>query len=93
MSQENVEIVREAWRAFIERGVDGVIEYYAEGGGVWATTGPEALNPMRPNSALQCDAPSRIRTCGLLLRRESLYPTELSGLTPADRRGSRRPAG
>jgi hypothetical protein len=39
MSQENVEIVREAWRAFIERGVDGVIEYYAEGGRVWATTG------------------------------------------------------
>jgi hypothetical protein len=26
------------------------------------------------------DAPSRIRTCGLLLRRESLYPAELSGL-------------
>src|SRR5215218_3109586 len=25
-------------------------------------------------------APSRIRTCGLLLRRESLYPAELSGL-------------
>ena len=25
------------------------------------------------------NAPSRIRTCGLLLRRESLYPTELSG--------------
>src|SRR5436190_3050490 len=25
------------------------------------------------------DAPSRIRTCGLLLRRESLYPAELSG--------------
>jgi hypothetical protein len=24
-------------------------------------------------------APSRIRTCGLLLRRESLYPAELSG--------------
>jgi ketosteroid isomerase-like protein len=30
MSRENVEIVREGWRAFIERGVDGVIEYYAE---------------------------------------------------------------
>jgi hypothetical protein len=27
-----------------------------------------------------CSAPSRIRTCGLLLRRESLYPAELSGL-------------
>ena len=27
-------------------------------------------------------APSRIRTCGLLLRRESLYPAELSGLVP-----------
>ena len=27
-----------------------------------------------------CNAPSRIRTCGLLLRRESLYPAELSGL-------------
>src|SRR6188472_86877 len=25
-------------------------------------------------------APNRIRTCGLLLRRESLYPAELSGL-------------
>jgi hypothetical protein len=25
-------------------------------------------------------APSRIRTCDLLLRRESLYPAELSGL-------------
>jgi hypothetical protein len=25
------------------------------------------------------DAPSRIRTCGLLLRRESLCPAELSG--------------
>ena len=25
------------------------------------------------------NAPSRIRTCGLLLRRESLYPAELSG--------------
>ena len=25
------------------------------------------------------NAPSRIRTCGLLLRRESLYPSELSG--------------
>ena len=30
MSEENVEVVREAWRAFIERGVDGVAEYYAE---------------------------------------------------------------
>jgi hypothetical protein len=26
------------------------------------------------------NAPSRSRTCGLLLRRESLYPAELSGL-------------
>jgi hypothetical protein len=28
---------------------------------------------------IEGSAPSRIRTCGLLLRRESLYPTELSG--------------
>jgi hypothetical protein len=28
---------------------------------------------------LRVSAPSRIRTCGLLLRRESLYPAELSG--------------
>jgi ketosteroid isomerase-like protein len=30
MSQENVEIVREAWAAFVERGVAGAVEYYAE---------------------------------------------------------------
>jgi ketosteroid isomerase-like protein len=29
MSQENVEIVSEAWRAFIEQGIDGAVEYYA----------------------------------------------------------------
>ena len=33
-----------------------------------------------PERAPQGSAPSRIRTCGLLLRRESLYPAELSGL-------------
>jgi hypothetical protein len=31
--------------------------------------------------ALSVSAPSRIRTCDLLLRRESLYPAELSGLS------------
>ncbi len=41
--------------------------------------------PERPDRALSPaargagHAPSRIRTCGLLLRRESLYPAELSG--------------
>ena len=40
---------------------------------------PGAARPLAP------DAPSRIRTCGLLLRRESLYPAELSGPTPRDR--------
>ena len=30
MSEENVEIVRDAWRAFIERGLDGSAGYYAE---------------------------------------------------------------
>jgi hypothetical protein len=33
-----------------------------------------SVNPSRPRNA-----PTRIRTWGLLLRRESLYPTELSG--------------
>jgi hypothetical protein len=33
-----------------------------------------------PSSMTTVSAPSRIRTCGLLLRRESLYPAELSGL-------------
>ena len=32
-----------------------------------------------PVGFLPASAPSRIRTCGLLLRRESLYPAELSG--------------
>jgi ketosteroid isomerase-like protein len=30
MSEENVEVVREAWAAFIERGIAGAEEYYAE---------------------------------------------------------------
>ena len=30
MSEENVAIVREAWEAFMERGTDAVVEYYAE---------------------------------------------------------------
>src|SRR5919201_1905023 len=44
------------------------------------------------------DAPSRIRTCDLLLRRESLYPAELSGpgarvaLATPPRRAARPPA-
>jgi hypothetical protein len=38
-------------------------------------------------------APSRTRTCGLLLRRQSLYPPELSGLaTPASRKPPYRQA-
>ena len=43
--------------------------------------------PTRRRPAFPADAPSRIRTCGLLLRRESLYPTELSGRStePSDR--------
>ena len=39
---------------------------------------------------MAASAPSRIRTCGLLLRRESLYPAELSG--PAARGTARRTA-
>ena len=35
--------------------------------------------PARRHGASQDCAPSRIRTCGLLLRRESLCPAELSG--------------
>jgi hypothetical protein len=38
------------------------------------------LNRMAINSHyLVVRAPSRTRTCGLLLRRQSLYPPELSG--------------
>jgi hypothetical protein len=42
------------------------------------------VSTMSRDICLRCrdtshDAPSRIRTCGLLLRRESLYPAELSG--------------
>jgi hypothetical protein len=42
---------------------------------------PASLGPVsaRENSLQTSSAPSRIRTCGLLLRRESLYPAELSG--------------
>jgi hypothetical protein len=29
------------------------------------------------------NAPDRIRTCGLFLRREALYPAELRALKPA----------
>src|SRR4029450_4852739 len=43
---------------------------------------PRAPGPrIAPRSRGQY-APSRIRTCGLLLRRESLYPAELSGPAP-----------
>src|SRR6478672_6241733 len=31
MSQENVEIVREVWKAFVDRGIDAASDYYAEG--------------------------------------------------------------
>src|SRR3954454_11004547 len=41
----------------------------------------------RVPSAWTPSAPGRIRTCGLLLRRESLYPTELPG--PAHMRNAR----
>ena len=37
-----------------------------------------------PQTALYQGAPSWIRTSGLLLRRESLYPAELSGHSPRD---------
>ena len=30
MSRENVEIAREAWKAFTDRGVDATLDYYAE---------------------------------------------------------------
>lgn len=30
MSQENVEVVRKMWKAYGERGVDGVLTYFAE---------------------------------------------------------------
>ena len=40
--------------------------------------GPPRRDP--PARSAEKNAPSRIRTCGLLLRRESLYPAELSGL-------------
>jgi ketosteroid isomerase-like protein len=30
MSRENVDVVREAWRVFIERGIDGATQYYAQ---------------------------------------------------------------
>jgi hypothetical protein len=40
----------------------------------------EALAKLKSSRSAGENAPSRIRTCGLLLRRESLYPAELSGL-------------
>src|SRR4051812_27521485 len=36
--------------------------------------------PDQPGREPACSAPTRIRTWGLLLRRETLYPAELSGL-------------
>ena len=39
-----------------------------------------ATQPLNACDRWKKNAPSRIRTCGLLLRRESLYPAELSGL-------------
>ena len=30
MSQENVEVVREAWRAYTDRGIDAALDYYSE---------------------------------------------------------------
>ena len=47
-------------------------------------------SPILDDARSPSDAPSRIRTCGLLLRRESLYPAELSGPRADD---SRPPAG
>jgi hypothetical protein len=53
----------------------------------WASADPRnarrGFDHRKDHSALcPTSAPSRIRTCGLLLRRESLYPAELSGLVP-----------
>src|SRR5690242_18321292 len=49
-----------------------------------AQTAPRGESPLLPDRLCAadlavCDAPTRIRTWGLLLRRESLYPAELSG--------------
>ena len=44
-----------------------------------AVPGARLGNTVLPLSGKRYNAPSRIRTCGLLLRRESLYPAELSG--------------
>jgi ketosteroid isomerase-like protein len=30
MSQENVDVVREAWRAYTDRGIDAALDYYSE---------------------------------------------------------------
>ncbi len=30
MSEEEVELARETWRVFGERGIDGVLDYFAE---------------------------------------------------------------
>jgi hypothetical protein len=44
------------------------------------STSPRAVSSSEDRKSLQtANAPSRIRTCGLLLRRESLCPAELSG--------------
>jgi hypothetical protein len=45
----------------------------------YGAPGGPAANRATPGSPFPPSAPSRIRTCGLLLRRESLYPAELSG--------------
>ena len=31
MSQENVEFVREVWKAYVDRGIDAASDYYADG--------------------------------------------------------------
>ena len=46
------------------------------------TSTPSARTAPEPAARRAGNAPSRIRTCGLLLRRESLYPAELSGPAP-----------
>ena len=43
MSEENVEIVREAWTVFREQGIEGAVEYYAENCVVEAL--PDAPDP------------------------------------------------
>ena len=84
-----IEAVREAGREIV--GVIAILDRLAGGDAIREAAGapyvrarhdrrhlPGAPGP-RLSGAAAGSAPSRIRTCGLLLRRESLYPAELSG--------------